>query len=578
MGRSRHKRSNCDRNGSPTHDSNGSPTRDQRDNGGAQRARRLGLFLGPALFALLLGAPAWWSWDLGGLDGPARRAVAVTLWMAAWWVTEAIPINATALLPIVLFPLTGVLPASQVTLSYGNPLIFLFLSGFLLSVAIQKWGLHQRIALRIIMAVGFSPARIVLGFMAATGFLSLWISNTAAALMMVPIGLAVIRQVDAILCRPRAPGPGARATGEKAARPGAPAVKGAGLEGVRFGNALMLGIAYAASIGGLGTLIGSPPNAVFAGYVSAAFGETITFVDWMKFGLPLAALGLLLAWVYLTRVAHPLPAAHIPGAKTIIDQAYRQLGPMSTAEKRVAAVFALVSLLWIARGFLEAPLAALGLSGITDTTIGMAGALALFVLPNGNRRGGARQAGAAAGEGTQAALQKAAAAEDAGRGLIDWKDTVHIPWGVLLLFGGGLALASGIETSGAARWAAEQLAVLKGTPPLLVVAAVIVVVLILTEVTSNTATATIFMPVVAGVAAGLGVHPYLLMAAAATAASCAFMLPVATPPNAVVFGTGCVTLRDMIRAGLWLNVAMTVVMTALVHWWLPIAWGIRPGS
>lgn len=519
-----------------------------RTGGDGRRVRRVGLLLGPLAFALLLGAPRWWGWELGGLEGPARAAAAVTAWMAIWWVTEAIPINATALLPIVLFPLTGVLSAGQVTANYGNPIIFLFLSGFLLSAAIQKWGLHHRIALRIILAVGFSPARIILGFMTATAFLSLWISNTATALMMVPIGLAVIGQVEALCRRENID-------------------LGGGAGGFPFGKSLMLGIAYAASIGGLGTLIGSPPNAIFAGYAATAFGQTVTFVDWMKFGLPLTVAGTATAWVYLTYFLHRLPAIHLPGARRVLTDAYRELGPMSPAEKRVAAVFILVSVSWIARGFLEGPLTAMGLSGITDTTIGIAGALALFVLPSGTRA-------APAVSGNRGGRP----VSGGGGRLIDWNDTGRIPWGVLLLFGGGLALASGIETSGAARWAAEQLGVLQGIAPLLMVVLVIIIVLILTEVTSNTATATIFMPVVAGVAAGLGVHPYLLMAAAATAASCAFMLPVATPPNAVVFGTGCVTLRDMIRAGLWLNVAMTVVMTALVHWWLPIAWGIRPGS
>jgi len=496
---------------------------------GSSLVRRVGLVLGPVLFALILLAP-----DLGGLEGAARGAAALTAWMAVWWITEAVPLEATALLPIVVYPLTGVVSASQVTLHYGNNIIFLFLAGFLLSVAIQKWGLHQRIALRIIMLVGFSPARMVLGFMVATSFLSLWISNSATAMMMVPIGLAVLRQLEEIL-RERNPSLNTRP------------------EHFPLGPALMLGIAYAASIGGIGTLIGSPPNAIFAGYVATAFGRTISFVEWLMFGLPVAVVGLLVAWVYLVFIAHRMPDLHIPGAEEVIKRAYAQLGPMSAAEKRVATVFAAVAAMWIARGFLEAPLAAAGLQGLTDTTIGIAGALALFLIPAGTRTETGRSD---------------------GQRLITWNDTSGVPWGVLLLFGGGLALAAGIEGSGAARWAAERLSGLQGLSPLVAVTLVVTLVIFLTEVTSNTATATIFMPVMAGLGAGLGVHPYLLMIAAATAASCAFMLPVATPPNAIVFGTGYMKLKDMMRAGFWLNVTFVVIISICSYWWIPVAWGI----
>jgi len=497
--------------------------------GQARLVRLLGLLLGPALWALILFLP-----DMGGLEGTARGAAALTVWMAVWWITEAVPVEATALLPIAVYPLTGVVPAGQVTLNYANNVIFLFLAGFLLSAAIQKWGLHQRLALRIIMLVGFSPKRIVLGFMAATGFLSMWISNSAAAMMMIPIGLAVLRKLEDML-------------EEQDLAAGAPR------HHLALGPALMLGIAYAASIGGVGTLIGSPPNAIFAGYVATAFGDTISFIDWMTYGLPLAVLGLLGAWAYLVLVAYRLPDLHIPGADEVVRRSYEQLGPMRPPEKRVAAVFVLVALAWVTRGFLEAPLAAVGITGLTDTTVGIIGALALFLVPAGTRTWEGRPT---------------------GQRLIDWSDTSEVPWGVLLLFGGGLALASGIEGSGLAQWAAEQLSGLQGTPPLLLVALVVTLVIFLTNVTSNTATATIFMPVMAGLGTGLGVHPYLLMIGAATAASFGFMLPVATPPNAIVFGTGYLHLKDMVRAGLWLTVAFIILITAVAYWWIPAAWGI----
>lgn len=497
--------------------------------GQARTVRLVGLFLGPALWAVIMLLP-----NMGGLEGAARAAVALTAWMAAWWITEAVPLEATALLPIVVYPLTGVMPAGQVTLQYGNSTIFLFLSGFLLSVAIEKWGLHQRIALQIIMLVGFSPSRIVLGFMAATAFLSLWISNSATAMMMVPIGLAVIRKLEAIIREQHLP---------IDIRP----------EHFPLGTALMLGIGYAASIGGLGTLIGSPPNAIFAAYVQTAYGETISFLDWMLYGLPIAVIGTLVAWVYLAFIGYRMPNLNIPGVEGVIKRAYEQLGPMSATEKRVAAVFVLTAIAWVIRGFVEAPLAAIGVTGLTDTTVGIMGALALFLVPAGTR--------------TKEGLSD-------GRRLLEWRDTSDLPWGVLVLFGGGLALAAGIEGSGAAQWAAEQLAVLQGMPPLVVLLVVVTIVIALTTVTSNTATATILMPVMAGLAQGLGLHPYVLLITSATAASCAFMLPVSTPPTAIVFGSGYIKLTDMVRAGFWLSTAFVGITTVLAYWWVPLVWGI----
>lgn len=504
----------------------------------------IGLLLGPIAFFI----PFVWP-VVPSLEGPARAAAATTAWMALWWVTEAIPIPATALLPVVLFPATGVLPAGQVTLQYGNQLIFLFLGGFLLSGAIQKWNLHRRIALGIILTVGLSPNRIILGFMAATAFLSMWISNTATALMMVPIGLAVVHQLVSLIREQNL---------DVDTDP----------ERFSFGIALMLGIAYAASIGGLGTLIGSPPNAIFAGFAETVLGRPVGFLQWLYYGLPLSVIGLAAAWLYLTRWAFPATWDGLRGAAEVLREQHRALGPMGSAEKRVAMVFAFMAGMWISRGLMEDTFTRIGLGGLTDTTVAVAGALLLFIVSPGQRAVPAP--GAAPPRGRPAPE----AAPPRGRGLIGWEDAQSVPWGILLLFGGGLALAHGIESSGAALWLAEQLSVLQGTPPFLVVLAVTFIVLVLTEVSSNTATATIFMPVMMGLGDALGVHPQLLMVAAATAASCAFMLPVATPPNAVVFGSGYVDAKHMLKAGLGLNVIFVLLITGLAYWWLPVAWGL----
>lgn len=310
----------------------------------------------------------------------------------------------------------------------------------------------------------------------------------------------------------------------------------------------MLGIAYAASIGGVGTLIGSPPNAVFAGYVQTAFHETVTFVQWMTYGVPIAVVGLALAWAYLAFVVCPTSAGRraTPGTDFVRAQ-YRALGPATAAEKRVAAVFGAVAVLWVTRGLLQRALAAAGLEGLDDTVVAVAGALALFLVPS---EPGKRER------------------------LVDGSDLARIPWGILLLFGGGLALARGIESSGAARWAAEQLTILQGLSPVVVTALVVTLVTAVTQVTSNTSAATVFMPVAASLAAALGTHPYLIMVPVATAASCAFVLPVATPPNAIVFGTGQVPIKEMVKSGLGMSLIFIVLITVAVTWWLPRAWSL----
>ncbi len=483
----------------------------------------VGLIAGPVVFLLLM-----LGTGIEGLSPQGQAVAAITLLMAIWWLTEAIPIYATALVPVLLFPLTGVMTTGETTQNYGHELIFLFFGGFLVAIAIQKWGLHKRIALLIIGLFGVEPTRLILGFMVATAFLSMWISNTASAMLMVPIGLAVISQLVTLLKESET---------SIDLRPGH----------FPFGMSLMLGIAYAASLGGIATIIGSPPNAIFVGYVSQVYEVEISFLQWMFYGLPVAIIGVLAVWFYLTRLAHPVQLVEVPGLKELIDEQKEALGPIDGPEGRVLFVFGLVAGLWILRGALSGVLGSVGLGGLTDANIAILGGLLLFMIP------------ARLGQ---------------NKFLLSWEDVKEVPFGILILFGGGLALASGIESSGLAGWLAMQLNALADAPLILVLGLIVLLVIFLTEVTSNTSTATIFLPIVAVLATVLGVHPYVLMITVVTAASCAFMLPIATPPNAVVFASHYVTMRQMMKAGVWLNLAFVVLIT-LVGWgWLPVVWNL----
>ena len=476
---------------------------------------RIGLFVGPAvfLFGYLLGPP-------GGLSGPEWAVAMTAVLMAIWWISEALPLAATALVPIVLFPLLGVIDVDDITEAYGNDLIFLFLSGFFIAVTMQRWNLHRRIALRTIYLVGPSPRRIILGFMLATGGLSMWISNTATAMMMLPIGLAVLRQSE-----------------DEAERQGQPLHRG-------FGVALMLGIAYSASIGGIATLIGTPPNAVLAGQAEALYGVEITFARWMLFGLPLSVLFLAVAWAYLTLGPLCRGLAPLSSGREPIRAEMEALGPMDTAEKRVLIVFLLVAFSWVFSSFLPAGV----LPFFGDASIGMTGALALFLLPSGKEK---------------------------GQRLLDWETAVRVPWDIVLLFGGGFALATGFATTGLSESLASALAVLDGTSIFLIIGVCILIVVFLTEVTSNTATSTVFVPLMGALAVATSFNPIVLMAAVAVAASCAFMLPVATPPNAIVFGSRALTIPDMAKAGLLLNFVTVILGTLFVYFFLPLALGLE---
>lgn len=485
------------------------------------RRQKIGLVLGPVLFAAIMLAPTPEGLSTGG-----QAVAATTAWVAVWWIGEAIPIPATSLLPIVLFPLTGALDVDATTAPYANDLIFLFMGGFFIAMAMQRWGLHRRIALRTIRAVGTSPGRIILGFMVATAFLSMWVSNTATTMMMTPIGLAVILQTSDLI---------------EGTDVDVPTEQGE----FHFGTALMLCIGYSASVGGVGTIIGTPPNLVLVGAINETFNQSISFAQWMLYGVPIAAVGVVVIWVFVTKVVIPPRLDTLPGGREVIDTELEALGPMTREEKLVLVVFATTATAWITRSFLIEPL----IPGIADSIIAIAGALILFLVP---------------------------AREEDGSFtfLLDWETAVNIPWGIILLFGGGLAIAAGFQETGLAEWIGGLLSGLEGVSIVLVISVVVLLTIFMTEVTSNTATTAMLMPIMASLAVGLGLHPYGIMIAAATAASFAFMLPVATPPNAVVFGTGYITMPQMAKTGFGLNIIGIVLVILFALSWLPLIWGI----
>lgn len=479
--------------------------------------RFTGFWLGAVLFILMLFAPA-----PGGMPAPAQRTAAVALLMVCWWLTEAIPIPVTALVPLAFFPALGIMDAGAAAAPYANHNIFLFFGGFCIAVAMQKWHLHRRIALHIIKIIGSRPRRIVLGFMLATAFLSMWISNTATTMMMLPIGMALILHF------------GTDTAGSVARS--------------NFGTALMLGIAYAASIGGIGTLIGTPPNIVFAGQVKILFPhiEEIGFFQWMQVGLPLAAVFLPLTWWYLTFLAFPPKPGEINDASAVIDEEFGALGRLNKGEKYTLSVFAATCLAWMFRknitiGSLVVPgwTNFLGIENfVHDSTIAVAAALLLFLLPIDVRE---------------------------KKFVLDWESAATLPWGILILFGGGFALAKGFTQTGLSAWIGQGVQGLAGLPTLFIVAGTCFLITFLTEVTSNTATTTMILPVLAAMSGVLGVHPFVLMLPATLSASCAFMTPVATPPNAIVFGAGQVTIPMMARTGIVLNLAGVVLVTAMMY-------------
>ena len=442
-----------------------------------------------------------------GMPPTAWKVLGVALMMAFWWLTEALPIAVTALMPLIAFPVLGLFDFKAAAAPYAHPLIFLFLGGFVIAKAIEAWNLHRRIALMIVRAFGTRPDYLIAGFMLATASLSMWVSNTATTVMMLPIAVSIIGLLN---------GREDSKTADNTA------------------TALLLAIAYSASIGGVGTLVGTPPNALLAAFAQERFGIEIGFASWMAIGLPVVFVMLPLTWLLLTRVTCPVARRPIPGAEAVIARELESLGPMSIEEKRVLAVFVLTALSWVTRPLITMAFPGVGL---TDSGIALIGAVVLFVIPTGK------------GDGSC---------------LMTWGRAVTLPWGVLVLFGGGLSLAGGIAKSGLADILGGSLAGLEGLPVAVLVAAVAGLIVFLTEITSNTATTAVFLPIVATVAAGAGVAPLELAIPVALAASCAFMMPVATPPNAIVFASERLTVAQMAKAGFLLNLVSVAVIVFLL--------------
>ncbi|MDX1464518.1 MAG: SLC13 family permease [Halomonas sp.] len=473
---------------------------------GPALSTRIGLWLGPlwVLLTLLLPAPT-------GMSEPAWACVGLALLMATWWSTEAIPIPATSLLPLALVPALGIGEMQETAASYANPIIYLFLGGFLLGIAMQRWALHRRIALHVLRVVGHQPRRQIGGFMLATGFLSMWVSNTATAIMMLPIGMSVISLLD----------------------DADPA------ELNRYATALLLAIAYSASIGGVATLIGTPPNALLAGYLAEDRGIDLGFAQWMMIGLPISTAMMGSAWWWLTRRGFDLQMGD--DSAGMVREELATLGPIGAPERRVGGIFVLAAVTWMLRPLLNDA----GLDWLSDTGIAIIAGIALFLVPAGR------------GDGTR---------------LMDWDAAVELPWGILLLFGGGLALAGALSRSGLAEWIAQQLGIFGAFPLLAMIGVVVLVIIFLTEVTSNTATAAAFLPLLGALALSLDISPLLITVPAAIAASCAFMMPVATPPNAIVFATGRMKIQSMIHAGFMLNLISTLVVTLMAYFLILALW------
>ena len=468
---------------------------------------RVGLILGPILLAVVLIVP-----PPAGLAAPAWRVAAVGLLMATWWVTEAIPLAATALLPLVLFPLLGVVGIEAAAAPYANSVIFLFMGGFLIAAAFERCGLHRRMALAMVRLGGTGPRQLVGSFMAATAFISLWVSNTATVAMLLPMALSLVELVED------------HADGSQR----------------NFSVALLLGLAYAANIGGLGTPIGTPPNALLVGYMSESFGRRIGFVEWMLVGVPLVLVGLPLAWLLLTRVFFPLGTKRIAGGRAAIAAQSHALGRMSRAEWTVGIVTALTAAAWLTQ-----PLLAQVVPGLSDAGIAVTTSLLLFLIPVGSR----------------------------GERALGWDATARVPWDVLVLFGGGLSLANAIQQTGLAVAVGKSATALGTMPIALVVLVVTTLVVFLTELTSNTAVAAALLPVVTSLAVAFGGDPMFLAVPTVLAASCGFMMPVGTPPNAMVYGTGRITMPEMLRAGIATNLLFIALITITTLVLVPMALG-----
>ena len=483
----------------------------------------------------------WWVFLLGPVAGvlltwllpdslafEGRAVAGVALWMAIWWMTEAVPIPVTSLLPLVLFPLVGAGEVGEVAAPYASSVVFLVMGGVILGLATERSNLHLRVALLTIRLVGTKPSQVVLGLMTASAFISAWVSNTATAVIMVPIAVSILNLV--------------RSIDEKAGGP-------------KFGAALLLGVAYGVTIGSTATLIGQPPMALMRGYLAESQDIQLGFGQWMLVGVPWAIIMLGIAWLVLAFLVFRPEADQLPGGAELIRSEYDKLGRMSTSEKRVAVIFAIAILFWTVVPFVaQIPWVAANLpflGTIDDTQVAIAAGVACFIVPRDTR-----------------------AADPAGTPLLSWSAAKEIPWGLLLLFGGGMSLSAMFTATGFSEWVGQQVGGLTSVPGWVVLLAVAVVSVVLTELTSNTATAAAFLPIFGAVAVGIGLDPLLMTITVTLAVCSAFMLPVATPSNAVAFGSGEVTIKQMVRAGVWLNIVSLVLIMVVLYTLVPMVFGV----
>ena len=471
-------------------------------------SKKVGLFLGPVFFLLIL------LWPQPLLSSQGDAVIAVALWMVTWWLTEAVSISVTALLPLLLFPLLDIMPIAEVGNNYGSPIIFLFFGGFVMALALEKVNLHRRIALNIIRITGTTPNKVVLGFMIATASLSMWISNTATAVVMLPIAMSVIKllidDVDGFTKKDR-----------------------------NFAVSVLLGIAFSANAGGIATVIGTPPNSILIGLLENEYQIEISFLRWMVFALPFSIIMIGLSYITLVHLIFPSKGLNFSASNEVIQEELRKLGPTRSKEKMVLGIFAVTVSLWIFRTLINSVFPSLGLS---DTMISMFAAISLFAVPFNLKKGDF---------------------------ILDWKDTEKLAWGILILFGGGLALAKGMSVSGIVDQVSQSIAAgnfsITATASLL-----ILLMLFMTELMSNVALVAVLAPVVAGIAIGLGIPMVYLLIPVTMASSCAFMLPMATPPNAIVFASGFIEVKDMVKAGILLNLVAVLILIGLFEYIIPL--------
>jgi len=473
-------------------------------------SKKIGLIIGPILFIFLLILP------ITLISENADKVIAIAAWMIVWWITEAVSISVTALLPLVVFPLLGIMDIKEVSGNYGSPIVFLFFGGFIMALALEKVNLHKRIALNIIKLTGTSPNKIILGFMISTAFLSMWISNTASTLVMLPIGLSVIQLLvhddDGFTKNDK-----------------------------NFALTIMLGIAFSANVGGIATIIGTPPNSVLIGFLEREYAIEISFLKWLTIGLPFSILMIGVIYIILVKFIYPNHLKSFNSSEFIIQKEIDQLGNLKSEEKKVIGVFVFAILMWIFRTSLNN---AIPNFKITDTEISVWTAILLFVLPNSK--------------------------QSEGKFILEWGDTSKIAWGILILFGGGLALASGLSKTGLIDTIATGIASYKSIGILAVASLLIILMLFMTELMSNVALIAVLAPVVAGIAIGLEIPMLHILIPVAMASSCAFMLPMATPPNAIVFSSGYVKVKDMVKAGVFLNVISVLILILMFKFIFPL--------